>query len=83
MERIIPLIEPGQHGPAVANLQEALLFVVGKPRLSPRKAFGDSPRKQQNAGSGQKPGSQRLNESYLEIFQLPQCQHTLKGNTEP
>jgi hypothetical protein len=29
MERIVPPIRPQDQGPAVANFQEALLFIVG------------------------------------------------------
>jgi ABC toxin N-terminal region/Neuraminidase-like domain len=36
MERIIPPIRPQDQGPAVANFQEALLFIVGKRHLSPQ-----------------------------------------------
>lgn len=35
MERIIPPIGPGSPAPAVANLQEAMLFIVDKRQLTP------------------------------------------------
>jgi len=35
MNKIIPPIQLGQQGAAVANLQEALLFIVEKRRLTP------------------------------------------------
>jgi hypothetical protein len=35
MERIIPPIRPQEHGTAVANFQEEMLFIVQKRQLSP------------------------------------------------
>jgi hypothetical protein len=34
MKKISPPIRPQDHGPAVANLQEALLFIVEKRQLT-------------------------------------------------
>jgi peptidoglycan hydrolase-like protein with peptidoglycan-binding domain len=35
MNKIIPPIQPGQQGPAVLNLQEAMLFIIEKRQLTP------------------------------------------------
>jgi hypothetical protein len=35
MEKIVPPIRPQDHGPTVANLQEALLFSIEKRDLKP------------------------------------------------
>src|SRR6266542_5087907 len=36
MERIVPPIRPQDHGPAVSNFQQAMLFIVEKRQLTPQ-----------------------------------------------